>query len=203
MRSFLRLLFPGLLVLLVALACKKPEPAACTFSYDPAGTDFKWTAYKFTEKTGVSGGFNAIEVTGTKSGATVEAVLAGLKFTIRTDSVNSGNETRDPKIRDAFFNSLKPAGTISGAVKSMNAGQAVVAIALNGQEQDVPMSYTVNETGLFEAKGEINVNDWGAQPAVVALNKVCEDLHKGKDGSSKLWPDVSLSVKTTLKKNCP
>lgn len=203
MRSIQLLFILSASVALFFVACKKPAAGddGCTYSYDPASTEFKWTAYKFTEKAGVGGSFDKIEARGLKSGSP-EEVFGGLSFTVKTDSVNSGNETRDPKIRDSFFRTMQPDGDISGSVKSMGDGKAVVNIAFNGQSRDVAMEYGVDEAGVFTASGEIDVNEWGAQESLAALNKVCEDLHKGEDGKSKLWPDVSLSVKSTLKKDC-
>ncbi|MCE9501370.1 MAG: hypothetical protein K8R21_12860 [Leptospira sp.] len=42
---------------------------SCDYSYNPSATSVQWTAYKFTEKTGVKGTFKKITVTGQKKSA--------------------------------------------------------------------------------------------------------------------------------------
>jgi len=44
--------------------------------------------------------------------------------------------------------------------------------------------------------------DWSGGDAIAALNSVCEDLHKGADGESKLWSVVELNIEASLDKNC-
>ncbi|EMG22045.1 YceI-like domain protein [Leptospira interrogans serovar Copenhageni str. LT2050] len=75
----------------------------CVYSYDHGNTKFGWKAFKFTEKTGVGGSFDKIEVVGTTTGNSFENTFKGMKFTIDPNTVNSGNNDRDAKIKSAFF----------------------------------------------------------------------------------------------------
>ncbi|WP_108928568.1 YceI family protein [Leptospira johnsonii] len=180
---------------------------SCKYSVNPEVTGLEWKAFKFTEKTGVGGKFTKVNITGVKSGATVPDALKGLKFSIDALDLDSGNPERDPKIKGAFFGNLKKNGKIEGSVSSAKleadgkSGTGVVKLTWNGVSKDVPLQFTL--TGeVLEAKGSLDVNNWNAGKALTALNAVCNDLHKGKDGKSVLWPDVEITIKSTLKKDC-
>lgn len=82
----------------------------CVYSYDHGNTKFGWKAFKFTEKTGVGGSFDKIEVVGTTTGNSFENTFKGMKFTIDPNTVNSGNNDRDAKIKSAFFYPMKKNG---------------------------------------------------------------------------------------------
>ncbi len=53
--------------------------------------------------------------------------------------------------------------------------------------------------GTTERVGGAN---WNGDDAIASLNKVCEYLHKGEDGVSKLWSVVELNIEAILNKNC-
>lgn len=177
----------------------------CTYSYNPDGTEVMWVAYKYTEKTGVSGVFESVEVTGAAEGNNPAEVLKNVAFNIQTESVNSGDPTRDPKIRESFFGTLENGDVLSGTVASVSgdetSGDITFNVSMNGMEQPVAGTYKVTGDKL-EVEAKMNVETWKAMPAIQALNKVCEDLHKGADGKSILWPDVSLFLTAQLNKNC-
>lgn len=191
------------------VAAEEPKVEAkevCTYSYDNESTEVLWVAYKYTEKTGVKGVFDSVVVSGVNEGAMPSDVLAGAEFQIYTGSVNSGDATRDPKIKASFFGTMAGGGEIiTGKVASIEGneteGKVVFNVAMNGQEAQVPGSYTVTDNKL-EVEADITVESWNAKGSLDELNKVCEDLHKGQDGKSILWPDVKLFVSTTLKKAC-
>ena len=44
----------------------------------------------------------------------------------------------------------------------------------------------------------LHTPDWNADAGLAALNNECEELHKGEDGISKLWPDVNVTVVSRL-----
>jgi hypothetical protein len=58
------------------------------------------------------------------------------------------------------------------------------------------------EGDTFTFESSIDVSSWNALGGIDALNEVCEDLHKGDDGVSKLWSEVSLKLSTTLNNDC-
>lgn len=179
----------------------------CKYSVDQDATQLEWKAFKFTEKTGVGGKFTKVSIKSAKSEASVPDALKGLKFSIDALDLDSGNPERDPKIKGAFFGNLKKNGKIEGSISSVKletdgkSGTGVVKLIWNGVSKEVPLQFTL--TGeVLEAKGSLDVNNWNAGKALTALNTVCSDLHKSKDGKSVLWPDVEITIKSTLKKDC-
>ncbi|GAB5538302.1 MAG: YceI family protein [Salibacteraceae bacterium] len=173
----------------------------CTYSYDHSASEFVWTAYKYNQKTGVKGTFDVISVSGLDGTGSVTDVFSEGEITIATGSVNSGDPTRDPKIVEHFFGQLENGETMNIKVSEVTDNTMTFDITMNGQTKMITSNYTL-EGNELEARAEIDVNTWGAQNGIDMLNEVCEDLHKGADGESVLWPDVSLLITTTLIENC-
>lgn len=176
--------------------------APCLYHYDGTSTSVKWTAFKFTEKVGVGGMFEKVNVLISAPAEDMFAALTGASFTIPIESVNSANEERDGKIQAHFFGAMNSTDVISGLVKSINQTDAIVEITMNGVSNDYSGSVTVNGEAIG-FKTTIDLIDFDATKAVDSLNTVCNDLHKGADGTSKLWTEVDIDVKTRLKKVCP
>lgn len=174
------------------------ETNEAVFSYDASTTEVGFTAYKFTNKAGVSGTFNEVNLSGDLSGATALDVLIGAKFSIPTSSVNTKDEGRDAKIANFFFGTIKT-DLLSGEVESIDDenNTLTLSITMNGVSHNVTGEYTLDGNN-FSFIADINVEDWSAENGIEALNNECYDLHKGEDGVSKLWPDVTISFKTTF-----
>lgn len=182
----------------------KSDMKACKYTINEEEVDVKWTAFKFTDKTGVGGTFNDLSVSG-KVVESPEQILNDVKFTIPTDSINSNNTDRDMKIRSFFFGKLENKGEISGKIHGVDGnereGSVSVSISLNGQSRDAQMKYFV-EGDRVTINGGIDVSVWDAMVGIEALNTVCKDLHTGEDGVSKLWPNVDIEVVALLNKEC-
>ncbi len=183
------------------------EKNACTYSYNPNNTSLRWTAYKTTERIGVGGTFDDIRTTNDiRKAETPLHALERIQFSISTSSVNSGNKERDPKIIRYFFEKMLDTDSISGSINAFQSndesGKVSVTLKINNVEKEVLFDYKLSGT-KFSMKGNIDMNDFEATGAIKALNEVCYDLHKGKDGISKLWPDISIAFETELHKNCP
>ena len=174
---------------------------ACTYSYISDSTSLKWTAYKFTDKVGVSGSFDEISLNNTQSGENQMDVLVGADFSINTSSVNSGNVERDPKLVKFFFEQLVETEMITGKIVSLNKDGAVVTITMNDKSVDVvgALSIVGNRVTLTTS---IDMTDFEGLSAVASLNEVCSAKHTDEDGESKLWPDVDIVVSTVLKREC-
>ena len=167
-----------------------------------------WTGYKTDEKVGVSGGFNGVKyIAVAPSGENFRSILVGSKVLIDTQSVNSKHQERDAKLAKFFFgmmskNSIeakivdmkphKGEKSDKKAKKRARTGELSVEIEMNGVKKVVPMSYSFNDD-VFEAKGVIDMLDFGASNALSSINKACFDLHKGKT-----WSEVGISFKTKI-----
>ncbi|MCB1321843.1 MAG: YceI family protein [Leptospiraceae bacterium] len=204
------LLLPVILsVLPLVVHCGEQPPTdvladGCQYTYDPATTELKWTAFKFTDRVGVGGTFDEYQVSGTEADATSpQAAVRNLKFSIQGPSVNSDNPERDAKIAGSYFGLMENTGTIEGSVKSAGADEGVVTILMNGVEKDIPVTVEMSGVSQMKVSGNIDVNDFNAQESVQKLNEVCSEKHTGEDGASKLWPDVDFTITTTFKRDCP
>ncbi len=171
------------------------------FVVKPEATSVKWTAYKFTEKKGVGGEFKIVNFD-IKSGASAQEALNNLEFSIPISSLftNDATNTRDAKIKNAFFGTMLDTEFLKGAIKVAD-NKYVASLTMNGVTHDLPLEVSITEERRVTMKGVMNLKDWNALDALDALNKVCFDLHKGPDGVSKTWEDVAIEVSTYLRKN--
>ena len=178
------------------------EESACTYSYDEGSTVLTWTAFKLTEKVGVNGTFDQIDVTANDGAENMYDVLSGATFEIPVATVNSQDPVRDPKIRDFFFGNMAETANISGSMVSVTDGSGTVSITMNGVavEYDGEIK-TEDETITFLTT--IDITDFQAQTALDSLGEACAEKHTGEDGVRKFWTDVDIAVKTTLIKDCP
>jgi len=171
--------------------------APITYSHNSDSTVVKWTAFKFTEKTGVSGTFNKVDVSGTAASSHMASVYSNASFNISTGSVNSNNPDRDKKITDHFFGSMLNTDQISGKVLSIAEDKAMVSIEMNDVSKEA--AFVVATSGnRLSLIGTINLGDWNALASVDSLNTICYDLHTGKDSISILWPDIDIEITTVL-----
>ncbi|NQV52430.1 MAG: YceI family protein [Flavobacteriales bacterium] len=185
-------------------ATVEAQEKTCTYTYTDSPVEVLWVAYKYTQKTGVKGVFEEVSVTSGGKGSPAEA-LQGASIKINTASSNSGDIARDPKIDASFFGKLENGAELSGVITAAEgddlAGTVNVDVTMNGMTMPVSGTYEVKDAQV-ELKLELNVETWSAGEALASLNEVCEDLHKGPDGTSVLWPDVTVFVTTTLNKEC-
>lgn len=202
--------------LFILNACNNTEPKAvkedakttekCMYSITTTNpVTVSWTAYKTTAKVGVGGKFTKFSFSNGKPSSNIAENMKGREFKILTDSTNTGNPERDAKIVKYFWNQMADTQMITGSVKDASgdnkAGKAIFNIRLNGVANDVEFTYAVEETKVV-FDGEIDLNNWNAANAVASLNKACNDLHAGKDGISKTWPNVAIKIEAGYNKTC-
>lgn len=180
---------------------EKEVAEVCTYTYDNSSTKLTWTAFKFTERAGVSGTFDVIQVTTAGASEDMYNALTGATFTIPVSSVNSENPDRDKKIQNHFFGTMTSTENISGVVKSIDESKATVEMTLNGVTKEYEGEVTV-EGETVKLATTVDMDDFEAHASVDSLNTICYDLHTGEDGVSKLWSDVDVVVETTLVKEC-
>lgn len=163
------------------------------YSIDTSGVSVLWTAYKFTDKLGVSGQFDNFKFSGPNKASSIEGLLKQAKIVIQTASVNSNLEIRDTKLVASFFKVFNT-DTIEGAVVEADQGKGIFSLKMNTMTNPLNYNYSFkNDTIIMSAK--IDLKTWKGNEAMQSLNKVCYDLHTGTDGISKLWPDVDVQIK--------
>lgn len=173
----------------------------CFYEYDYEASEFTWTAYKTSDKVGVSGTFNTIVVLGDDSSDDPKALLESMKFIMKTESVETNNADRNKKIAELFFGTINTP-SIMGSIKKLNDnGKAIIEVMMNDVTVDVEGDYTLVD-GKFTFNSTIDVSAWNAMPGIETLNAACNDLHTGDDGVSKLWSEVALSFSTQLDSDC-
>lgn len=156
-----------------------------------------WTAYKTTDKLPVSGTFNTVKIEKIHAGANAMEALDGIAFSIPVASIFSKNEERDKKLKESFFGKMTDTVEIKGNLVTKTGKEAFVNLTMNGITTKLPVTLKVDgEAVALTAK--LDLNTWKSEAAITALNVVCGDLHKGKDGVSKTWDEVLIEVKGKL-----
>ncbi len=199
----------------------------CRFTMVPDSLKVEWTAYKTTQRVGVTGSFTQVDVTRlsqTKSGkpkrTNVQApgaqelaaesignLLKDLKVNVDGLTVNTGNPDRDKTLSEFFFAKMtgttSASRTFSGQVTRVADDQKSLNLSLsvNGVKKDLPMDIEMLDDELT-ATGTIQITEFSGQAALKSLSEKCHDLHKGSDGVSKTWPDVMIKIKGKLNRTC-
>ena len=154
------------------------SPEVCTLSTAAEGHILTWTAFKFTERVGVEGGFDAITVSAGKPGDAAWKAIDGMK----PDRHRLGqhrNAERDAKIRKYFFGSSADFGRITGRIKANSPGKATLFVEMNGQQHSVVVDVSAGSDSV-RLNGMIDVEQWGAGLVIAALNEVCAAVHTDK-----------------------
>ncbi len=185
---------------LITFSCKKNiKPVSkAVYSLETKTTTINWTAYKTTKKLPVKGIFKEATVTNSKVSNNTTEVLNGLEFSVPVNSIDTKNADRDAKIVQHFFGTMKDTETLTGKINIAGDGKGSIDLKMNGINFKVPMTYVISGQ-LVEINATLNLNNWQTQLAIIALNKICGDLHKGDDGISKTWDEVSLHIVSYLK----
>jgi polyisoprenoid-binding protein YceI len=186
-------------IALLTTSCKKeeeqetivePTPEVSGLQIITDSTKVNWTAFKTTEKVPVGGSFKSIELKDIKTGETPEEVLEGVGFSIPVSSLFTDNADRDSKLKSVFFGTLKNTEILSGIV-NFREGKCYLTLTMNDITKQIVTEYTF-ENKVFTLSSTLNLDEFGGENAVKALNTICLDLHKGKDGVSKTWNLVDI-----------
>ena len=202
-----------LIIILATLAlntisCKKEKETASeklapktNYVVDTQNSVINWTAYKTTDKVPVKGVFEQVKITHANPAENPAEILEGLEFEIPVESIFTKDTIRDSKLKKFFFGTMENSTYLKGKITADSNGGGNVDLTMNGLTKSFPYTYEVNnETITLVAT--IDLDNWQAQAAIKALNEVCFDMHKAKDGISKTWNDVAIAVqiKTKLEK---
>jgi len=174
----------------------------CTYSYTQTATSIQWTAYKFSEKTGVKGALKKFTASGQKQSGSIVESIRGLRFEIDSSSVDSANPERDAKISKFFFGNDKKANLIKGSFRNIKDGTAELVLVWNGVERGVPTKFKIQNKTDLELDVAIDTANWKMGKGLRALDSVCSELHKGKDGLSKVWPVVDVKITSKFDERC-
>jgi len=196
------------LLLVAILSCKtekKVNPikeikveapkSTAEFSIEKASKQINFTAYKTSDKIPVGGQFKKVNVLSGGEGNTVKEAIHNTEFSIPVSSLFTQNSSRDYKIKKFFFGIMDNTKLLSGKLLLTDTTNGVVEIKMNGVSQKVPFKYSIVDR-VFNMKASMDVNNWNASKALASLNNVCLDLHRGADGISITWSEVTLNITT-------
>jgi len=187
-------------------AAKAAEAAAPACTYTLTEATPSWTAYKTSDKAGVSGTFNTVKLSETKPGDTLTAALAGLSAEIEGASVESGNPARNTTLAQAFFSKFAAetrfGAKITGASGDEKEGLIMVMLEMNGVSKPIQLKHDGLQEGTLTAKAVIDMLDYALQAPFDSLHSACEGLHTGKDGVAKTWTEVEVSLTAKIDKKC-
>jgi len=181
----------------------------CNYELQKDSTQVGWTAYKTTQKAPVEGSFPKAKISGASSSRKgLSDLLSKMKADVsfgEVAEIHTGNPTRDQTLLDHFFSLIKGKevkGSLAKVKGSDTEGDFELKLEMNGVTKEVPMHYIRDNAGKLEAKGEIDVLNFGLDTALADLHKSCETLHKGADGVSRTWNTVALRLTSTITKTC-
>ena len=176
---------------------KEEKVSNAAFVVSKAKNTVNWTAYKFTEKTGVKGKFKKVNVLSGGEGNTIKEAIHNTEFSIPVSSVFSSDSSRDYKIQKFFFGIMENTSLLSGKLVLEDDSKGYADITMNGITEKLPFTYTINEKE-FTLSATMNVENWNAKKSIDSLNEQCKDLHKGADGITKLWSEVDINISTVF-----
>jgi len=190
----------AILFSLATISCKKEVKKEPTqFSVEQKTITVKWTGYKTTDKIAVNGQFKEINISNSNISSTAFEALNGAKFSIPVSSLFTDEQERDSKLKQLFFGVMEATLSLTGTLNLNNDGTGNIDLLMNGVQQTIPVTYIASGQ-LVEINGIMNLDNWNAQSALASLAKACFDLHKGPDGVSKTWNEVSIGAAVYLSK---
>ncbi len=193
-------------VLVFALFRPATANGDCTFSIATDAVKMEWTAFKFTDKTGVTGTFTKTTLAGPTSADSFTALATGLTMSIDAASIESNNPARNLTIREFFFEKFVPDPIIRGHATALRGdeknGTIDIETTMNGVSRSVPFAYTIGADNAVEAKASIDMLDFKLEKAHASIHQTCEEQHRGPDGVSKTWTTVELALRGRFTKTC-
>lgn len=205
----------GILLALILTACgesnqdskenkqesKEAAAQSCIYSMNTDSAGVYWTAYKHSNKVGVNGKFESMKFTGETAGASIEEILQDLMLAVDVNSINSKDTLRDGKLMRIFFANMAETEMIKGKVKSIENGEGIILMKMNGVAQEVPFTLTTTDE-LVEVRATIDILNFQANDAFDKLGEACAEKHTGGDGVKKFWSDVNIYIKAPYTKVC-
>ena len=175
----------------------------CVYKIKDGSTKLQWTGYKFSEKLGVSGTFDAFKMEVNEKAKSEEKLFESLNYSIETASMNSGMPLRDKKLVLFLFGSIENSGEISGNVTKVDfkKGKAFAEISMNGKTLKKEFKAEKSQNH-YTFTSEIDLKDFGMMSSVSQLAEACKALHTGSDGVAKTWSLVGLKIEADTEEVC-
>jgi polyisoprenoid-binding protein YceI len=178
-----------------AQARRKP---GCFYSIDSKNIKVQFTAFKTFLKLGVKGSFTDLGIRKKIWGKSIIDAASGTRFKIDTNSLITGDEGRDEKIKKFFFALMEDGPIIRGKIKSFDTDNdlLILRLEMNDEKMTIPLSYTIKDN-LLKADGTIDLLDWDLKDSLKSINHVCSEQHE-----KKTWNDVGIHLRAKFKRVC-
>ena len=166
-----------------------------------------WNGYKTNDKLKVVGYFDEFSCDREeKKFSSIDELVNGLQFSIKSSSSVSGDPIRDKNLKDHFFSYLTKDFVINGTLGQPINDSIDVSFDVFGQTKTLRFGcqYNIvpdssNSDCMIEIRGSIDLeSQFGGLQAFNAISKKCHDLHKGADGVSKTWKQVDVLIKALV-----
>ena len=205
-----------IIVLMIFISCnsnnkevkqEKISISEDSFQFDIENTKVIWNGYKTNDKIKVVGYFNEFSCDReNQEFSSIEDLVTGLKFSVKSSSSSSGDPMRDQNLQDHFFKYLTDDFVINGTLNQVVNDSIDVTFNVFGQTKQIRLGFLYNIIPgcpyfdhIVEIKGSINLeSQFDALKAYNAISNKCYDLHKGADGISKTWKQVDVHVKALV-----
>lgn len=163
--------------------------------------EIKWTAYKYTEKLGVSGVFEEYTISGLQYQVPIKEMFEDVSIEIKTESINTQSEYRDENILRYFFRKLENHDIIHAKVKKVTGndfeGKLFVRLDFNDVSNEIVFDFKIQNGNIF-MEGDFNLGEWNAAQALDNFEDCCSTLHTGEDGKQMVWPNIHLEIRTGM-----
>ncbi|WP_299061757.1 YceI family protein [uncultured Polaribacter sp.] len=173
------------------------KKSTAAFSLKEADKNISFLAYKTTDKVAVGGQFKKVDIISGGEGNTIKEAINNTEFSVPVSSLFTKDTSRDYKIKKFFFGVMENTKLLSGKLVIENDSIGYTNLKMNGITEKVPFKYTL-ANNTFSMNATMDVSNWKALEALNSLNTVCKELHKGADGISKTWSEVTLNITTTF-----
>ena len=175
----------------------------CLYQISPEDIKLKFTGYKFTHKTSVSGSFKELQWSLAREATPLPSLLASASVWINTHSIDAGNAARNRNIIQGLFKQIPHGHYIRGVVNKVAPGGQSLSLKLFLGDIETQIPMTVKKTPeVLILNGSLNLINSGLGSAFNALAKICGPLHRGKDGKRKTWPTVDLELRARYREQC-
>ena len=173
----------------------------CTYQFEPQKSLIQGTGYKFSNKTGVTGGFSDFTINPNRPANSVEELLQNLVVTVNLASLSAGNPLRDKNIKETLFSKLMGGTQAIVSVKSVTSKNILTGLEVNNTSQDISFTYSVKGNTLT-AEGTFDALKYGLGKQIAAFKRRCGSQHRGSDGKKVTWTDFDLKVTASIIKIC-
>jgi hypothetical protein len=181
-----------------------------SYQFDIENTKVIWNGYKTNDKAKVVGYFSEFSTDReNQKFNSIDELVSGLKFSIKSSSSLSGDPIRDKNLKDHFFKYLTDDFVINGTLAQPINDSIDVTFDVLGQTRTLRFGCQYNTVPdsdnsdyMIEISGSIDLeSQFGGLQAFNAISKKCYDLHKGADGVSKTWKQVDVLIKALVLNN--